>query len=89
MFRKKPKQEPPKPWWEDEWNKVKDLYPVGKVFDYLGIKMMVTSHTCQYFDYGTYFHSIPKFLSEYADKNGELHEWTFTVNKIPILLKQI
>ena len=87
IFRRNPKPKPEreKLWWEDDWHKVQDLYPVGKHFDYLGRKMVVAQHTWDFG--GIYAPSIPYFIAEYADDKGRLHEWCFTTRMMPLLLQ--
>lgn len=88
-FRRKPKRpkpETPRPkeWWEDDWAKVKELYPVGKSFDYLGRKLVVAQYRGELL--GLYGPWRPYMVCEYADDKGKLHEWCFEVEMTPLLL---
>ena len=89
MF-KKSKAEPPA--WEATWDKIRELYPIGCQFDYLGRKMIVVAYSffneTAYAPFTTvaYAPFTPCFLAEYADDTGVLHSWCFTVKMAPILL---
>jgi hypothetical protein len=75
------------PYWYDDWEKVKKLFPIGKQFTYLGRLMIVAQYKWDYNFYCSQPHE-PYFLAEYADNNGHLDEWKFTIQMIPILLNE-
>jgi hypothetical protein len=94
IFRRnpKPKPEPEKLWWEDDWKKVRDLYPVGRQFAYLGRKMVVAQYKWDFVFFGIYGQSPPPqpyLVAEYADDKGVLREWCFNVKMTPLLLQNI
>jgi hypothetical protein len=64
--------EPEKLWWEDEWKRVLELYPIGKQYklDFNGLAQP----------------RYPHMTCEYADDKGQLHEWCFTLQMRVLLL---
>lgn len=80
FFRRK--QEPrPRLWWEENWEQVRDRYPIGRQFDYLGRKLIVAQYS-----WDSLHRPRPVVICEYADNYGELHEWCFEVQMFSILL---
>lgn len=87
IFRRKPKakREREPAWWESDWKRVRELYTVGKQFDYLGRKMVVAQFKRDF--NGIYAPSYPYMVCEYADDKGKLHEWCFMLQMMPLLLQ--
>ncbi len=80
----KPKTEREAPWWVADWQKVRDQYPVGRSFDYLGRKMLVAQYDYEW--RGMYLPPMPRMKCEYADDGGRLREWVFYPRMAALLL---
>ena len=92
FLKRKPKpepKEPEKPLWEPEWNAIKEAYPVGRKFEYLGREMIVTRlrlYSAGFCRCGIYIPTTwPAVITEYADERGEIHEHAFEMSAWPIL----
>lgn len=77
MFGFRKKEE----WWESSWNEIRKQYPIGRKFSYLGREMIVTQYDFDDDD-------VPCLECEYADNDGNLHEWRFLTSMAPILLEK-
>ena len=85
IFRRKPNEEQkPEPrWWEADWRRVREQFPVGKQFEYLGRKLVVSQYK---WEMTMYVPPNPYMVCEYEDDRGKLHEWRFEVTMMPLLL---
>jgi len=84
-FKKKQEKKYESPAWWSLWQELKEKYPVGRSFDYLGRKMIVSRHEL-YFPGMEYFPTqYPKIICEYADDHGVLHEWSFPIEQWKVL----
>ena len=93
FFKRKPKprppelpkepeyKEPPLPEWFPKWEALRQAYPVGREFEYLGRKMVVTRR--RPYHSGCYAwplwvgSTMPAIIAEYADERGVIHEHAF------------
>ena len=92
LVERTPKPEPKTLWWEDRWKEVRDQYPVGRSFEYLGRNLLVAQYkwaddamTC--IQYGV--HPMPEMVCEYADNEGILREWVFNPRMFKVLLANV
>ena len=63
---------------------LRDFRDVGETFEYLGIKMAVTSHYI-YMGYGIL---CPLLQANYVDNNGIVQSASFYYGELPTLIKQ-
>ena len=91
LFKRHPKPEAKReaPWWEADWQKVREQYPVGRSFDYLGRTMLVAQYDYEW--RVMYLPPMPQMTCEYADDGGRLRKWVFYPHMSALLLanKQI
>jgi len=77
--------------WENQWERIKQRYPIGKQFNYIGRTMIVVSHTeyKQGITRDGWIPSSPAILPslncEYVDNAGKLHEWYFPVDMFDLV----
>lgn len=72
----KPARQP----WEDEWDRITDMWPVGTTMTWIGAKMHVVGiQSYRPVCYGYHFPGPPPqeagYRMEYADSNGVIHEY--------------
>ena len=85
-FKKKEKKpENSAPEWWGMWTELKDKYPVGRSFEYLGRKMIVSRHRHYFPGMGYFLPVYPEIICEYADDHGVLHEWAFPMENWKVL----
>ena len=86
LFKRHPKPEAKReaPWWEADWQKVREQYPVGRSFDYLGRTMLVAQYDYEW--RVMYLPPMPQMTCEYADDGGRLRKWVFYPHMSALLL---
>ena len=80
----KPEAKREAPWWEADWQKVREQYPVGRSFDYLGRTMLVAQYDYEW--RVMYLPPMPQMTCEYADDGGRLRKWVFYPHMSALLL---
>lgn len=84
-FKKKKEEKYTPPAWWNLWQELKEKYPVGRSFEYLGRKMIVVKHENYFPGMGTFSPILPSIICEYADELGVLHEWSFPLGTWKVL----
>lgn len=92
-FKKRKEEKKPleteKPIWWPEWEGVRQRYPIGRKFHYLGREMVVFRHKQffpGYISFDIYISATtPALICEYADDNGVLREWAFPMEGWKVL----
>lgn len=72
---------------DQQFNFIKEAYPVGREFKYLGVRMRVSLHVQD--EYNLFDCDVidRKLVCDYVDKKGVLHTWKFYQTEFQGLLE--
>ncbi len=65
-----------------------DFRAIGETFNYMGVKMFVTSHGTPSFSFYGGSYMIPDIHADYVNKQGEVKSISFSYDQLVILQEQ-